>query len=130
MPESNRVPGWYCSFSHYFELTIRGKDGDGKADYVFIDPNTGNLTCWLNRSPGPWESKGVIAAPKVDIDPDGSEIGSMIFVADVNGDGRVDCMPILPRIPNSLHFIQAIFAPNGAHANITPIRPRSRPPYC
>lgn len=28
------------------------------ADYVWIDPNTGEIKCWLNNLPEPWSPAG------------------------------------------------------------------------
>ncbi|KAJ4208903.1 hypothetical protein NW759_013504 [Fusarium solani] len=67
-------------------------NGDGKADYVWIHPKTGEIGCWLNNLPKPWSPAG----------NNNSIIGSgvgpakTIFLADMNGDGMDDYLVVDP----------------------------------
>lgn len=51
-------------------------NGDGKADYVWVDPTSGETICWLNNRPNGWApagNNGVIAA--------GAAPGDRVFFA-------------------------------------------------
>nr|UMZ45332.1 hypothetical protein [Paramyrothecium sp.] len=67
-------------------VRLHDMNGDGKADYVWIDPKTGELRCWINNLPNSWSSAGnndsVIAT--------GVSSGDTIFLADLNGDKMDD----------------------------------------
>ncbi|KAH6949082.1 SGNH hydrolase-type esterase domain-containing protein, partial [Fusarium avenaceum] len=73
-------------------VRLHDMNGDGKADYVWIDPKTGEITCWLNNLPKPWSkagtNKGII----------GSGVGpaKTIYLADMNGDGLDDYLVVDP----------------------------------
>jgi hypothetical protein len=65
-------------------------NGDGKADYVWIDPNTGETHAWINNLPNPWSP--AVPLRNSDIIASGAGRGSQIFLADMNGDGvRLNC---------------------------------------
>lgn len=73
-------------------VRLADMDGDGKADYLWVDPSTGALTCWLNKLPGAFVSagsnSGIIAS--------GAGVGESIFFADMNGDGLSDYLIVNP----------------------------------
>lgn len=71
-------------------------NGDGLADYLWLDPTTGDVTCYLNTGPlnkgsatdagkVGWVSKGIIATGFTSR----GDLSSARF-ADMNGDGRMD----------------------------------------
>ncbi|KAL0929864.1 uncharacterized protein CTRU02_215073 [Colletotrichum truncatum] len=74
-------------------VRLHDMNGDGKADYVWIHPNTGEIRCWLNNLPKPWSPAG----------NNNSIIGSgvgpakTIYLADMNGDGMDDYLVVDPR---------------------------------
>ncbi|OAA72425.1 lipolytic protein G-D-S-L family [Cordyceps fumosorosea ARSEF 2679] len=39
-------------------VRLHDMNGDGEADYVWIDPVTGEIRCWLNNLPNPWTPAG------------------------------------------------------------------------
>ncbi|KAH7303224.1 hypothetical protein B0I35DRAFT_498648 [Stachybotrys elegans] len=71
-------------------VRLHDMNGDGKADYVWIHPETGEIRCWLNNLPEPWSPAGnndsII----------GSGVGPArtIFLADMNGDGMDDYLVV------------------------------------
>ncbi|KAI8721439.1 SGNH-hydro domain-containing protein [Fusarium sp. LHS14.1] len=73
-------------------VRLHDMNGDGKADYVWIHPKTGEIRCWLNDLPKPWSPAG----------NNNSIIGSgvgpaeTIFLADLNGDGMDDYLVVDP----------------------------------
>lgn len=80
-------------------------NGDGKADYLILDPNTGSLTAYINNGTDKagnsgWTNWGQIAT--------GQGTGADIRIADFNGDGKADYMIVDP-VTGSLH----LFLNNG-----------------
>jgi hypothetical protein len=73
-------------------VRLHDMDGDGKADYLWIDPGTGRLTCWLNHLPGHWapagNNNGIIAS--------GAGPARSVYFADLNGDGKADYLVVNP----------------------------------
>ncbi|KAK7955848.1 carbohydrate esterase family 3 protein [Apiospora aurea] len=73
-------------------VRLHDMNGDGKADYVWIHPETGEIRCWLNNMPEPWSPAGT----------NNSIIGSgvlpakFIYMADMNGDGMDDYLVVNP----------------------------------
>ncbi|KAM0426176.1 hypothetical protein ACHAPT_008521 [Fusarium lateritium] len=67
-------------------------DGDGKADYVWVDPQSGEIICWINNLPGHWSpagnNKGIIGS--------GVKGSKYIYLADMNGDGKADYLVVNP----------------------------------
>lgn len=60
-------------------------DGDGRADYLTINENTGAVSCYINLGPNKawtWKDVGVISPGR------GDSIG--VHFADVTGDGKAD----------------------------------------
>lgn len=39
-------------------VRLHDMNGDGKADYVWLDAQTGMIVCWLNNLPEPWSPAG------------------------------------------------------------------------
>jgi hypothetical protein len=73
-------------------VRLHDMDGDGKADYLWIDPVTGRLTCWINNLPGHWapagNNNGIIAS--------GAGPANAVYFADLNGDGKADYLVVNP----------------------------------
>jgi hypothetical protein len=68
-------------------------NGDGVADYLVVDPNTGAVTAWLNAGMDilgglGWTSLGQVAA--------GGGPGTEVQFADINGDGYADYLIVAP----------------------------------
>ncbi|MDI1459817.1 VCBS repeat-containing protein [Catellatospora sp. KI3] len=66
-------------------------NGDGKADYLIVNPTTGGITAYINNGGdgrGGWTSWGVVAT--------GEAPGSQIQLADFNGDGKTDYLIVNP----------------------------------
>ena len=76
-------------------------DGDGKDDYLAVDPATGNVHGWLNngahQSGDHWIDRGVIASGT------GTGVGMgarEVRFADIDGDGRDDYLAVDPATGN------------------------------
>jgi lysophospholipase L1-like esterase len=69
-------------------------NGDGRVDYLVVDPVSGAVQAWLNGGPNPaggdwyWFPQGTIAS--------GVAPGSTVQFADVNGDGLADYLVVDP----------------------------------
>lgn len=70
--------------------------GDGKADYLWVNPDTGELTCWINNYPGLYSPAGTNQAPRIGIIADGAGPGNQVFFADMNGNGKADYLVVDP----------------------------------
>ncbi|EGX89576.1 lipolytic protein G-D-S-L family [Cordyceps militaris CM01] len=71
---------------------VRLHDMNGD-DYVWIDPNTGEIRCWLNNLPKPWSPAGTNNS----IIGSGAGRGETVYLADMNGDGMDDYLIVNPR---------------------------------
>ncbi|KAL6864240.1 SGNH hydrolase-type esterase domain-containing protein [Trichoderma novae-zelandiae] len=73
-------------------VRLHDMNGDGKADYVWLNPKTGEIRCWLNNLPEPWSPAGtnnsIIGA--------GAGPAATVYLADMNGDGRADYLVVNP----------------------------------
>jgi len=80
-------------------LVFADVTGNGRADYLWLDPNSGDVTAYLNTGPlNPnnmsaacqvgWESAGIIASGFT-VGSDSQALAAARF-ADMNGDGRMD----------------------------------------
>jgi hypothetical protein len=73
-------------------VRLHDMNGDGKADYLWVHPTTGQLTCWLNNLPGDWApagtNNGIIAS--------GAGSARSVYLADLNGDGMADYLVVNP----------------------------------
>ncbi|KAK2029622.1 hypothetical protein LX32DRAFT_616739 [Colletotrichum zoysiae] len=58
-------------------VRLHDMNGDGKADYVWIDPDTGEIRCWINNLPEPWSKAGT----NDDIIGSGAGPADSIFIA-------------------------------------------------
>ena len=67
-------------------------NGDGKADYLVVDPVTGAVHAWLNMGGTygnwGWNDMGVVAS--------GLAPGANVRFADINGDGKADYLVVDP----------------------------------
>ncbi|KAH7114166.1 SGNH hydrolase-type esterase domain-containing protein [Dactylonectria estremocensis] len=68
-------------------------DGDGKADYLWLDPESGRMHCWLNKMPEGFvkagtHEQGIIAV--------GTAPSEKVYIADANGDGLADYLVVNP----------------------------------
>lgn len=96
MRDSPRLPFGYDPK----RILIGDVDGDGLADFVYVDDN--KVTLWINRSGNGWsdpvEIKGTPSVSDTDAvrlaDMLGSGIGGVLWSADANGGGR-DCLRFL-----------------------------------
>ncbi|GAB1821963.1 hypothetical protein HerbRD11066_51270 [Herbidospora sp. RD11066] len=77
-------------------------DGDGRDDYLALDPTNGNTRAWLNRgadrSGDHWLDRGVIASGT---NTGVSLSGRYVQFADIDGDGRDDYLAIDPATGNT-----------------------------
>lgn len=92
-------------------VRLHDMDGDGKADYVWVDSNTGELRCWLNKLPGGWTAAG----SNNSIISSGAGKGDTVFLADLNGDGLDDYLVFSP-FTGSVHAYFN-FGPDANSAN-------------
>ncbi|RSL78301.1 hypothetical protein CEP51_008323 [Fusarium floridanum] len=110
-------------------------DGDGKADYVWLDEDTGRLECYLNKLPDGFvkagnHPKGVIAQ--------GTAASERVYIADLDADGLPDYLVVDPSdgsvdvwwnkgpsdtAPNGWDWARAgQIAPGAKHANLATLR--------
>ncbi|KAJ6439023.1 Lipase 1 [Purpureocillium lavendulum] len=75
------------------QVRLHDMNGDGKADYVWLDPRSGEIRCWLNNLPEPWSPAGTNNS----IIGSGAGPARSVFIADMNGDGLEDYMVINPK---------------------------------
>lgn len=73
-------------------VRLHDMNGDGKADYVWVHPETGEIRCWINNLPNPWSPAGNNNA----VIGSGVGPGKTIFLADMNGDGLDDYLVVDP----------------------------------
>jgi FG-GAP-like repeat len=79
------------------DIRLADIDGDGKADYLWVDQTTGETKMWRNGgvgSGGNW-----IWTPQGEIATGVGAVGSLVRFADLGGTGRADYLTI---VPNSL----------------------------
>jgi hypothetical protein len=117
-------------------VRLADMNGDGKADYVWVHPDTGEVRCWINNLPDPWTP----ATPGMDLIAVGSPDwrGNQIFLADMNGDKKDDYLIVDgdtgsvfvywnggfdPSWENSWRFVPGGQIASGVpHANLATIR--------
>ncbi|EFQ34084.1 uncharacterized protein GLRG_09228 [Colletotrichum graminicola M1.001] len=58
-------------------VRLHDMNGDGKADYVWIHPDTGEIRCWINNLPEPWSKAGT----NDDIIGSGAGPADLVFIA-------------------------------------------------
>ncbi|KAH8671546.1 hypothetical protein BX600DRAFT_496225 [Xylariales sp. PMI_506] len=73
-------------------VSLHDMNGDGRADYVWLDPDTGMIVCWLNNLPDAWSPAGTNNS----IIWSGAGPAESVFIADMNGDGLEDYMVVDP----------------------------------
>ncbi len=73
-------------------MRLHDLNGDGKADYVWLDPTSGETICWINNLPKPWSPAGTNNS----IIASGAGKSESVFIADMNGDGMEDYMVVDP----------------------------------
>ncbi|KAL4861685.1 SGNH hydrolase-type esterase domain-containing protein [Aspergillus spectabilis] len=73
-------------------VRLHDMNGDGKADYVWLRPENGEIRCWINNLPEPWSPAGTNG----DIIGSGAGREESVFLADMNGDGLDDYMVVNP----------------------------------
>lgn len=76
------------------EIRLVDLDGDGKADYIYVDKSTGKMKMWRNGGLGSdgtwiWTAVGEIATGV-------GTTGSAVRFADFGGTGRADYLVIVP----------------------------------
>jgi hypothetical protein len=76
------------------EVQMADIDGDGKADYLVVNPTTGAVTAWLNGGHDPTSPSGWDWNPQGVIAPGVGAPGSEVQFADVNGDGKADYLVV------------------------------------
>jgi GDSL-like lipase/acylhydrolase family protein/VCBS repeat protein len=73
-------------------VRLHDMNGDGKADYLWVDPISGETRCWINNLPNPWSPAG----SNNDIIASGAGQGRSVFFADMNGDRMEDYLVVNP----------------------------------
>ncbi|PNY28627.1 Lipase 1 [Tolypocladium capitatum] len=92
-------------------VRLHDMNGDGKADYVWLNPETGEIRCWLNNLPKPWSPAGTNNS----IIGSGAGPAKSVFIADMNGDGLEDYMVVNPK--NGAVNIWWNYGPNDQWSN-------------
>lgn len=83
------------------DIRLADINGDGKADYLWVNQTTGETKMWRNGgmgSDGNW-----IWTPQGEIATGVGAVGSLVRFADLGGTGRADYLTI---VPNSLGVMQ------------------------
>jgi hypothetical protein len=105
-------------------------DGDGRADYLWLDPTSGDVTAYLNTGPlvpgnksvagqVNWKSAGIIASGfTVGSATGGSQALAAANFADMNGDGRMDYC-VLSYVNGNVSVWQNEPGKGGGNGNIT-----------
>ena len=57
-------------------VRLADMNGDGRADYLWVNPDSGQLTCWLNNLPGAWSPAGSNGPPLVGAIADSAGAGN------------------------------------------------------
>jgi lysophospholipase L1-like esterase len=89
------------------EVQFADITGDGKADYLVVDPATGTTTAWANGGQNAsaqdgwlWTSLPVVVNGDDDIGQGpnllGDPSGTRVQYADIDGDGKADFLAVLP----------------------------------
>jgi hypothetical protein len=63
--------------SHEFNLDQRNVLSNIRLDYVWVDPRTGEMHCWLNNLPNPWSPAGTNG----DIIASGAGPSAQVYIA-------------------------------------------------
>ncbi|KAK1497899.1 hypothetical protein CABS01_10877 [Colletotrichum abscissum] len=74
-------------------VRLHDMNGDGKADYIWLNPENGEIRCWINNLPAPWSPAGTNNS----IIGSGAGVAESVFLADMNGDGLEDYMIVNPQ---------------------------------
>ena len=72
-------------------ITDLGIIGDGRADFLLVDPDSGEVTGWLNKGAEimpDYHKLGVIASGRTAVSDD------VVFMGDFTGEGRADYMVV------------------------------------
>lgn len=95
-------------------LQVLTSAGDGRADFLIVDNNTGEVTAWLNGGPDPmpqWLKIGVIATGA------SKSPNDIVVMGDFTGNGKADYMLVGKngKVTGLANFIQERgFVPNWA----------------
>lgn len=92
VPMGELLPG--ALGSRRSDIVFADVNGDGRADYLWIDRSTGAVKAWLNEPSGDrlrpnWNDIGLIASG-----PGDGSGGHGIQFADLNGDGRAEYLNV------------------------------------
>ncbi|KAK1523960.1 uncharacterized protein CCOS01_09047 [Colletotrichum costaricense] len=74
-------------------VRLHDMNGDGKADYIWLNPENGEIRCWINNLPAPWSPAGTNNS----IIGSDAGVAESVFLADMNGDGLEDYMIVNPQ---------------------------------
>jgi hypothetical protein len=71
-----------------YQVRLADLNGDGMAEYLVVNPNTGAVQAWLNGGPNP--NGGWVWLPQDIVATGVGSTGNQIRFADMNGDHRAD----------------------------------------
>ncbi|KAJ3497498.1 hypothetical protein NLG97_g1847 [Lecanicillium saksenae] len=77
-------------------VRLHDMNGDGKADYIWVSPQNGEIHCWINNLPEPWTPAGTNTGAMKGVIGSGVDQGKKVYLADMNGDGMDDYLVVDP----------------------------------
>lgn len=81
-------------------------DGDGLADYIYVDMLTGEMLAWTNDGPIPAASVGsaFTFTPRGTVAYGGAARGSCVNFGNIHGEGRADYIVVDPQAASAITF--------------------------
>ncbi|KAK5000912.1 hypothetical protein LTR66_000329 [Elasticomyces elasticus] len=101
------VPGVTRDMVHLADI-----DGDGKADFLIVNPTTGAVDCYINGGANTNANGGWIWIPRGQI-ASGIGAGAGVRFADIDGDGRADYIWLAKNGAATVYINKVFIIPNN-----------------